>query len=455
MSLETLAPELVALVLQNVDSPHSLHDLITASPACLRTFSQAPQPILSAVIRNALPGETVKHFLAVLQTPSPSTTSLVSQFLDKYFSLSSSFDFPTTKPDIISLYQLYNRVNFIITRYLHQMQELGLGESILVPSASECIRLQRAFLRFEIYSRVFPADDTRPWETPSSNHPFSAAEQFDLYLSQLAPWEAEEMACVELYFSLLIGNFVDQLEEQLIDAVKGCTGIVWPLSPETTQAAETKIKEELDKIHNQETLKEFKNLDLTNLSLFSKDGIHYPTAHISYMTSLGLDFIYNLCISESRRSELMRSNSPYFREFLPEALHHSPTRTLEHEGEGSLSTEWDTDDNPHRHNLGYHLFGKDRDNEMIYIAISPNSSYYSVLRQLGYVFWDSARIRSSELSERLEAAGSATFNRGQFDRRWKKGAEARLEGVRLPRDQFEEIERKFGDIRRPLPEGCE
>jgi hypothetical protein len=452
MSLETLAPELVSLILQNVDSPHGLHNLIAASPACLRTFSQAPPLILSAVIRNALPAETVKHFIAVLQTPSPSTTSSVSQFLDKYFSVSLSFDFPTAKADIMSLYQFYNRVTFIITRYLHQMQDLGLGESILVPSASECIRLQRAFLRFEIYSRLFPADDTYPWETPSPNYQFSSGEQFDLFLLQLAPWEVEEMACVELYFSLLIGNFVDQLEEQLVDAVKGCTGIVWPLSPESTEAAEAKKKEEGFKIHNQENLKELKILDLTSLSLFSKDGIHHSPSHISYMTSLGLDFIYTLSISEGRRSELIRSNSPYFREFLPEALDHSPTWTLEHEGGESLSTEWDTEGNPHRHNLGYHLFRKGRDDGSIYIAIIPNGSYYSVLRQLGYVFWDSGRIRSSELSERLEAAGSIIFDRGQFDRRWRKGAEARLEGVRIPRDQFEEIERKFGDIRRPLPE---
>jgi hypothetical protein len=264
----------------------------------------------------------------------------------------------------------------------------------------------------------------------------------------------EEMACVELYFSLLIGSFVDQLEEQLIDAVKGCTGIVWPLSPESTQAAETKKKAEGGRIHNQENLKEFKNLDLTNLSLFSEDGIHFSPDHISYMTSLGVDFIYNLITSEGRRSELIRSNSPYFRDFLPEALRHSPTFTPEHEGEESLSTEWDTYDDPHRHNLGYHLFSKDRDDGMTYIAISPNSSYYSVLRQLGYVFWDSGRIRSEELSERLEAAGSVTFDRGQ-DRRRRKGAEARLKGVRLPRDQFEEIERNFGDVRRPLPEGYE
>lgn len=74
------------------------------------------------------------------------------------------------------------------------------------------------------------------------------------------------MHCVELYFSILIGNFIDQLEEQLIDAVKQCTVIVWPSSLEST---EIKEKEEGDKLHDQNNLREFKNLDLTDLSLFS------------------------------------------------------------------------------------------------------------------------------------------------------------------------------------------
>ncbi|KAH7241305.1 hypothetical protein BKA59DRAFT_528910 [Fusarium tricinctum] len=437
MSLETLAPELVSLILQSVDSPRGLHGLITASPACLRSFSQAPRLILEAVIRNTLPAETVRHFLAVLQTPSPSTTSLVSQFLDKYFDTSSSFDFPTTKADIISLYQLYNRVTYIITRYLHQLQELGLGESILALSDSECIRLQRAFLRFEIYSRVFPADDTYPWETPSLNHQFSAVEQFDLFLSQLAPWEVEEMQCVEIYFSILIGNFIDQLEEQLIDAVKQCTGIVWPSSLGSTGMKE---KEEGDKLLDQNNLREFKNLDLTDLSLFSQDGIYYSQSHISYMTSLGLDFIYNLCVSDDKRSELIRSNSPYSRQFFPEALRQSPSWIREiHE------------DNPHHHNLGWHLYREDPNYGAVWDGVRPLNCDYSSLGQLGYVFWDSGRIRSSDVSERLEAARKGALDCGQFDISCRKGPEDRLKGVRLPRDQFEEIERRFGDIRRPLP----
>ncbi|KAF4334732.1 hypothetical protein FBEOM_11414 [Fusarium beomiforme] len=434
MPLESLAPELVSLILQNVES-RDLHNLIAASPACFRIFSQTPQLILSSVIGNAIPIETLKHFLAVLQAPTPATNNHVSRFLDRYFDASSSFDFPTTRGDLISLYQVYNRVNYLITRYLRQMKELGFDETILVPSSSESIRLQRSFLRFEVYCRVFPADDTRPWENPSPNHQFSAVEQFGLFISRLSPWEVEEMACIHLYSYLLIGEYIDRLEDN--------TG------------PESETKGEEDENDKSDTLRDFTALDLTKLVLFSKDGRYRSPDSISYMTSLGLQFTCNLDASESRRSELIRSNSPFYRDFLPEALNHSPLWPPEHQYNEFSMEETSIDDDPSAENLGYCVFRKNRDRGHIYIAITHQGSYYSTLRQLGYVFWDSDRIRSSEISARLEAAGAMTVDElyKRFDRRTRKGVEARLEGLKLPREQFDKIEREFGYIRRPLPEG--
>jgi hypothetical protein len=444
MPLESLAPELVSLILQNVDSPRGLHDLIAASPACLRVFSQTPQLILSAVTRNTLPIGTSRHYLACLQAPVPATSDEVFLFLDKYFSASSSFDFPTTKADLVSLCQLYHRVTYLITRFLHQMQQLGFDESILAPSSSESVRLHRAFLRYEIYCRVFPPNETEPWEDPLPFHQFSAAEQFNLFLSQLTPWEVEEMACVQVYFFLLIGDYVGQLEEQLIEAVKKTPGIVWPSSPELEPGEEAEKKGEDD-------LVEFKELDLTNLLLFSKDGIYSSPDSITYMTSLGLGFIYNLSTSEGSRSELIRSNSPLSREFLPEALSHSPIWPQEQQDEDISLEEGTLGDDPSHENLGYSLFRKNRNGGKVYLPIDPRGSHSSILRQLGYVFWDSGRIQSFKVSDRLKAVEKMTYDEvhERFNKPWQKGAEARLQGAMLPRDQFERIEREFGYIEDP------
>ncbi|KAF5009964.1 hypothetical protein FDECE_3871 [Fusarium decemcellulare] len=66
------------------------------------------------------------------------------------------------------------------------------------------------------------------------------------------------------------------------------------------------------------------------------------------------------------------------------------------------------------------------------------------IRHLGYVFWDAARIRSPAVHERLVAAKHAPTDDFHIVFRRRKSVEARLEGVKLPRDQMKRIEKEFG-----------
>ncbi|KAF5717629.1 hypothetical protein FGLOB1_2008 [Fusarium globosum] len=448
MSLESLAPELVSIILQNIDSPRGLHDLITASPACLRVFLQTPYLILSAVVRNALPSGTTKHYLAASLAPlSPlrETRDEILLFLDEYFSATTPLEFPANQTDLVSFCKLYHRVDYLVNMFLHQMRQLGFDDSILAPSSSESTRLHRAFLRYEIYCSVFAPNEFEPLEDP---YQFSGVEQFDLFLRRLMPWEVEEMACVQVYFALLAGDYVSQLEEQLIEAVKSTPELVWPSSPDSKPEEQAEKKEEEGIVSRRDDMREFKNLDLTNLILFSKDGIYSSPDSITHMTSLGLRFMYVLCKSEDRRSELIRSSSPDYREFLPEALSHSPAWTPEDPNQGISTEETDSLDDPLRENLGFVLFGKNHNMGTVYLPIDPTGSHYSILRRLGYVFWDSWRIQSPGVSDRLRAVEKMTYDEIHelFNKPWRNGAEARLQGVMLPRDQFEKIEREFGYI---------
>ncbi|KAF4473003.1 hypothetical protein FALBO_111 [Fusarium albosuccineum] len=450
MSLEHLAPELLSLILQNVDSPRNLHHFISASPACLRTFLQSPQLVLSSVIKNALPAHIVQYALATLQAPSVSSD--IPSFLDKCFDSTTSFDFPTNKADILQVYHLYNRLSYLLDAYLKHMERLGLGESVLLPSLSERTRLQRAFLRFELYCRVFPHQRRVPHEPPRSGRRFDALEQFGLFLSNLTPWEVEEMSCVELYLSSVIGRFVDQLEEQLISAIMAAPGVVVPSSAAAGALSAEEEEQPTEGQHNQENLEDFSDLDLTSLSLFSRDGRYRSPGFISYMTSLGLDFIYELVKSdESKRSEMIRSNHPITREFLPEALGHAPRWPpgYEHDTDTADDDAAD-DDDPSHSNLGYRLFRKRPDNDRIYVVIMAEGTYYSLLRQLGYVFWDANRIQSPEVFKKLSEAETIPQKdiRERFDRTNRETAEHRLKGVKLPREQMKRIEREFGIIRR-------
>ncbi|KAF5639613.1 hypothetical protein F52700_3995 [Fusarium sp. NRRL 52700] len=451
MPLESLAPELVSLILQNVDSPRGLHNLIAASPACLRVFLQTPYLVLSTVLRNALPTGTLKHYLAALQVPRRARMDEMLLFLREYFSASPPFEFPANQIDLKSLCQLYHRVNYLVNLFLHQMQQLGFDESILGPSSSESTRLHRAFLRYEIYCSVFAPDRVESEEDPLLFYSFSGAEQFDEFLRHLTPWEVEEMACIQVYFALLIGDYVGQLEDQLIEAVKSAPGVMCPSTKDSKPAEEDDQKEEEDMVTEPDDMREFKDLDLTSLLLFSKDGIYSSPDSISHMTSLGLDFIYTLCKSEDRRSELIRLNSPDDHEFLPEALDHSPAWTPDHQDQGVSLEETKSLDDPSRQNLGFILYGKNGNMGPAYLPIDPRGTHHSMLRRLGYVFWDSWRIRSHEMSERLKEAEKMTYDEIHelFNRPWGKGAEARLKGFKLPRDQFEKIEKEFGYIEDP------
>lgn len=464
MSLDRLAPELLFMILQSTDSPLDLYHLISASPSCFRAFSRSPELVLSSVIRNALPGNNVRHALAILQAPS--TKPEISSFLsDFYFNDAFSFDFPTSKEGILRLYHVYNRCCYLLNGFCERaMRELGIpGQQspscgrdeqrndgtqkppAHLPSWSELTRLQRAFFRFFLYCQVFPGHEDDPYGSVEPSPPlYNAHQQFSLFLAHLPPWEVEEMCCVEQYLSALVEEFIDELEEDLISAVIATPGVVLPTALSTLHQAPEAPAQGM----HQSRLVEFEALDLTDLYLFSYDGRYSSPRYISYMSSLGLEFVYSLVkLDKRKRTELIRSNHPVTREFLPEALATAPRRTNgpKDEDEGAKRGVLDDDDNPACMNVGYRLFNKAPKN-VRYMGITDVGFKYSRVRELGYVFWDSGRISSPDVFKKFSAAKAMTSQERQlrFDRRNRKTAEDRLKGTKLPREEMERIEQEFG-----------
>ncbi|KAF4983538.1 hypothetical protein FZEAL_1073 [Fusarium zealandicum] len=460
MSLDHLAPELLFLILQQADSPLDLYHLISASPACFRTFSKSPLLFLSFTINNAFPGDNIRHALANIQAPSVDAPvdafvdtfvdDETFQFLCRYFDPvipEAPFDLPTEMTDLLKLFRLHNRLDYLINGFVERtMRELGQSKPsskglVLPVSRSERTRLQRGFLHFGLYCRIFPGHETDPSgpdsvDTFPPNYP--THRQFSQFLSMLTPWEIEEMCCVEQYFSSLTGGFIDELEEELINAVKAAPGVVLPSS-----AGERSVQER----SNQAGLLAFKDLDQTDLLLFSSAGRHASPEYISYMVSTGLDFMYDLIkTNKHKRTELIRSHHPVTRSFLSQALGYASRQAYRHGRDSSAArSEAVDDDDPLRSNLGYRLFRK-TPNEGDYPTIDNSGNKYSPLRQLGYVFWDAGRIQSPEVSEKLSAAKNMTLAeiRERFDRRTRESAEYRLRGTQLPPEQMERLEREFG-----------
>lgn len=167
------------------------------------------------------------------------------------------------------------------------------------------------------------------------------------------------------------------------------------------------------------------------------------------MASLGLDFVYDLmCSTPDGRSKLVRSNSPNSREFLWQAVENSPSWPPGHQHERDPNTE----DDISRNNYGYHFFATPGETSMVYRGISPEGNGYSPLRGLGYVFWNSSRIKEPQVFEKLQAAKAMTWDEihERFDRRYKETVEDRFKGAMLPRSELKTLEDQFGWIARPM-----
>lgn len=483
-TLHHLAPELLILTLSSVGSLRDLHSLICASAPCFRAFSSNRTRILSSILENAIQPDALRHALAVGQIPSPlpvgSEASIVLAFLGEYF-LTSEIEFPTDMARLVSICKVYNGVSRLIDDFsLRSAHLLGFHPPLsednalwpegLKPSSykftplstTELTRLQRAFFRYEIYSRVFPPSPEHQLESL-----FSSENQFRLFLSRLEPWEVEEMSCIHTYFASLVAGFINDLEEQITQAVLTSPGVRCPARPFSSSPrrmrtnamatrgglwddsfAPTRRQQTWKDRHTPQTTEAgeklvfFTELDLRGLSLFEKQTKRRIPKFLSNMASLGLGFMIRLIDgNEKQRRDMIQERAPFSRDFLPEALEYSPSANP-----GVEITPPITDiDRPCSPNLGYFLFRLTRQRVYARIYDIHGKPVYEPLREMGYVFWDANRIKIPHVKEHLDNAKNAPRN-GPFFCRWirEKSVEERLDGVLLPESEMERIEREYG-----------
>lgn len=469
MPLEDLVPELLARILQGLDHPRDLLSLVRASPHCFRVYAQSPALILSSVLKNAILPDALHHALACGLVPSNHSETAREAFLRDYFQY-KPLPFPTDKATITALAGLCLRTSYFVddysTRAMHALNlESNVGQTTTPTlSPTERARLQRAFFRYELYCRVFPID-----HNARRRSVVPANEQFTQFVALMAPWEAEEMTCVHHYFTVLIGGFIDDLEDQLVEAVLTAPGVRLPrvlarsASPEPAKRrkirhliaggprdgsfvwSEEPIEKDIDDEQSpadESDMRFFTNLDLEDLDLFSKNGRFRSPLYVSYVASLGSTFMYRLVLADKdQRRRMIQKNTPVQRDFLPEALEHAP-------GTGpKITTPDGIDDNHLSHpNLGYYRFK--RSEHLIYFGILHDSISDCPLRERAYVFWDADRILSPVVSDQLQKASHMDWVKVnmQFNRYKGKSVEERLKGVRLPREQMEKMNEDFGSI---------
>lgn len=185
---------------------------------------------------------------------------VLQPYLELYFS-AGPFQDPCDATDMAHILGVYKNVRRLTDRYFScaSRRLLGIGGREDMPSANvnanigaariaplsktERIRIQRAFLRYEIYCRLFPFDKQKGASS------FSADLRFNLFLRWMKPWEVEELCSVYCYLASLARGYIVDFEDQFVEAFLLCPG-VQPLPPLSPPLPPTTLPEKRTRIQS-------------------------------------------------------------------------------------------------------------------------------------------------------------------------------------------------------------
>lgn len=521
--LELLNPELLLSIQLCFDSPSDLRNLIAASPANLRTFQLFPQLVLTTILRNAIHPVAMPSALAILQVPlpDPGHASLhprtLEPILDRYFT--GKYDqLPQDRAGLARLERLHSRASFLVQDFatrawrkihtapttpqpqpelstgstfvyqdtIHRVADFHWGEQptllaepetpppleAYIPtqdapqlSSNERGRLFRAFLRFELYCKVFPGcayyqEDDEPFIT--------AQQQNDYFLGHLRDFEIEELVCVYLYYSTVLGDFLCQIEDNFVDEtlnVARSLGSIDPpgsprdhsnhsraTTPESIQSTGSTLSDDKEDTPPCEVttpghvplVQANEYMDTTMLNMFCQDTRSYFYKHLSYIVSKGLEFVCDSLTAEKEaRRKMILNNIPCGRVFFAEALeiaYRSPLASANNRDHDSHhANAKDEDDDPSHQNSAWARFHPPRGFTLF------NIYGFQSLRARGWVFWDSDRLASKVFAYTLRLASHWMDDEsdGFIDHADRETAEHRLEGVMLPRVERDRIRARY------------
>ncbi|VUC22895.1 unnamed protein product [Clonostachys rosea] len=375
MSISKVPLEVVGIVLEHLDSPQSLASAIISSPVFYQAFiaSRSQVPI-SIFQRSILPGAR-KDALAILKCSSVSTENQLGdlwEFLDTHLDHDkTTFPFPRDNAAITILMKLITRVLRLERDYFNDTMfnladapngdasEHKLLDSPTPLSDTERTRIQRAFLRLELYSRCFliGEDDIGIQVSVAS-----AELQFDRFVHRLQPWEVEEMVCIHQYLSFRVGTLIEQVQNEIVaiafrhqaqgPSAKSSNGKVrmsmmdkllpYPSSkPAIPSIDSAKLPE--DQTYDPDDFSTFAYW--RGSPIFTMDGRREFYEFLSSLVSRGLEYLVSVfdADQESQR-HLLLSGQYITREFLPEAINYAIENDIESDPptDGSLTQEQST-----------------------------------------------------------------------------------------------------------------
>ncbi|KAJ6786017.1 hypothetical protein PWT90_02997 [Aphanocladium album] len=447
--------------MEAVTSSKDLIHLISGSPHCNRVFAAKPERYMLAALRSVVPARIWTEFCAAVYSASVLRTVLdvnllsndkehIVLFLGRYFSPSPNFAPPSTRKELLAAYKLHRDVDFFIkditfkaSKQAHFLFHTNLSRDLANLSAervvasvpfeisdTEKLRIYRACLRFEIYSKVF-----RPAQRPGQLTRYRGREQFQLFLERFEPWGVEEVTCVHQHLSNMVRATLTamnrEFESEVLrlvahsNVVRARGGDV--NNESWSDSATVAVSDDISVINDGWP------------QYFSTEFSRHSIRAISSIVSSGLSYMHGFARSDNKeRFELLRRNYPVQIPFLASAL---PVVSLS----GALPTTRKDmqNEDPTQANLGYVTYKASEHGGYLGIQESDDSFPY---RALGYVFWDSERIASELFREAFSEIRRAPWRvlSKRYTGRGEQSPEKNLSGVELSESQLDILNDRFG-----------
>lgn len=521
-SIDHLPAELLHMILLAIDSALALHAFIAAYPRAFGIFKADRSRILRAVLQNSIFFENLRDLLFVDALQNPRLEPLLSlagamgpdhllspiswrgrelkrairPWIERYF-MGEAPDYPEDMKGIIRLL----RVLTVVTRFAelyarhaaHLIVSPEITRTIMTPrqfpigfpplTRDEERRFQRAFLRYELYSRLFRRDPA-PTDTPVGGQRhcrmsiFTAQEQHRYFIRRLDPWSVEELNCVHNFLFALVRGWMAEVEDQVVHAVRTARGAYsicdggpgYYLQQPFHEGEPSAFDEDFDDVlmsegaemvrykdmstssHPSEESTGGDNMDVSpRRSSASSDSLFYynggvsRTQHHSKLTSFGLPVLRRLHdATPDNRRDMMRREGLSGRDFLPEALVFAPDpRVMTLPGAIPLTSPtrmrgtlpywplswgaWPFDDRSYRRVYDY-----------------DGGLAYNPSRERAYIFWGEDRLEDPEVARNILAVADVSPDEVRKRSSLGPTIEERVWDIRLPMRERRRIRKKFG-----------
>ena len=196
--MEELPIDLKIETLNFIDEFSDLYNFIRTGHSIYDAFNASRLLILKSTMKRAIGKGLLRDALALHSSQNLLTRDeyAISRFLERW-QPGRPCEYPSPGTDQFNLLARHHTLIEFLTRDLFSMMTLGgkgSGPTLLYPA--ECIRIHRAFYRFQLYCRVFTRDCYPTVDYDDLPEPVDVRE---LFINKYAHWEIEELTCIHHY----------------------------------------------------------------------------------------------------------------------------------------------------------------------------------------------------------------------------------------------------------------